>query len=988
MTRTDKLPRTVKAAGFALPAVLVVVGAMLILAVGILLVAGIERSTARSFVDFQRGQLAARAGLEEVKGILAQETSNDDFLIIQSMEPVTSGSAKEPLPYLYLARGSSAGEALSFRYVPLFSTASMPESSTTLKAPPAHLLAGGEPKSLAALPWLENAKVAWIPIRDADGRMVSRYAYWVEDLQGKIDGRISGNTDGLAGAHARPEFPNPPAKPIVEKRPPLSGIAIHVLDPASGEQSGSGPECLTRKIIDGRPAMLSPDSMLGATGIRGGPVAAALERDVSPVNQSYREQALVPFVPGLSEKVMGHPKRNLNKLLDEPRSSAVDEMAAWIDAAMPDFESSRKGGFPDQYLKTLAAGALDYADRDGDPTIDPGSYLGVDSYPLLSEIVLHIEFLGNRKIGTRHVLAWRFRLFAELWNMTSQPVGNGSARLSYEVNLQPETIGAGADSLPFDDPSILLDPEQSTHNLTRIGGKFYGPSVEINLLPDEYQFYQFVDVSYTINYTPNLKSNGEPRVSEFDLVEPELGSRGITLRWNDQPVQSIHGIIRDAYGVSNFRTSQPRKAAKAAIPGHGYGPFGFFVNNMGDPRISHYLRTTRLGENSYPENISPNRRNVRRKTIYDIDPSKEKRHHFGRVLPSEWPDGGHDSPTGNFAVTSDNSILPTDETLWSSKPAPLAANAPQRISNLGRFYSATELGRIYDPVLWQPAYIDLDGRPGSGAADTEILLRLQQPSVKPLMPSSRNHWPEVTTASIPSTNYGGGNTLRIGRPEHGMFDRPGLRAARLLDLFHAGIPASDEAADREGSLIEIRGSINVNTAGRNALRALAAGFLEQDPELRRVTKWEHDVSSGACRPETAELRLGTPTNTLAADQIADAILLCRPFASPSGLAEVRDKDGIPVFGNRDVYHQIKDIQWSDAAAEEVFSRVHDAATVRSRNFRVWVIGQAVTGPENQPGILAECRRAFTIFADPGERKADGSIEYSKHRSRVIYENDF
>jgi Tfp pilus assembly protein PilV len=64
--RTPESPRhSGSAAGFTLPAVLVVTGALLILAVGILLVASIERSTARSFVDRQRAELAAQAGLED-----------------------------------------------------------------------------------------------------------------------------------------------------------------------------------------------------------------------------------------------------------------------------------------------------------------------------------------------------------------------------------------------------------------------------------------------------------------------------------------------------------------------------------------------------------------------------------------------------------------------------------------------------------------------------------------------------------------------------------------------------------------------------------------------------------------------------------------------------------------------------------------------------------------------------------------------------------
>ncbi len=997
MRARSLLSRRVRAAGFTLPAILVVVSALLILAVGILLVAGTERSTARAFVERQRADLAVRAGLEEVRGILAIEAANDDFLILQHTQaPVAK---KDPIAYLYLARGSGGGKSLNFHYVPLFSTAAPPGTGGKLEAPAALLLLGEEPAELTTLPWCDPARISWISIRNPDGKTVSRYAYWVEDMQGKIDGRVAGNEDGEGGVHARPKFPHPPAKARPDDAPPMSAMALHVLDPESGDQSKTAAadgKTLTRKVIAGRPAMLSPESMVGAAGFRGpdgsallravatglltNPAAAALERDVSPVNRSYQEQALVPFAPGLSAKVTGKPKLNLNQLLAESRSSAVDAIAARIDEALPDFAGKRRGGFPDDYLKTLSAGALDYADSDSDPTIGPGSYLGLDAYPLLSEIVLHIDFLGTRQIGSRYVLAWRFKLFAELWNMTNQPV-SGACRLSYEVNLQPETIGASAQSLPFDDPSILLDPAKSNHNLTRSGGgKFRGPLQTITLSPDEYRFHEFASVDYTLDYAPTFNSKGQMKTEEFDLLEPELGMRGVTLFWNEQAIQTITSISRDPYGVSNFRTTQPRVAAKAAIPGHSYGPYGFFVNNMGDPRIAHYLRTTRLGENSYPENISPNRRNIRRFSVYDRDPSTAKRNHFGRVLPSEWPDGGHDSPTGAFEVIFKNAILPTDPAAWPPPPVPLPENALQRISNLGRFYSVTELGRVYDPVLWKPAYKDLKGQPGSGAEDTGIL--------SSIMPIARNAWPEVTLASTPSTDHGGGNTLRIGRPEHERFDRPGERAAQLLDLFHAGIPNSNHSDEREGNLIEINGHINVNTSNKNALRAMAAGLLAQDPELRRVTGWEHDTTSGAFRPQTAPLELGAPTFIRVADRIADAIVLRRPFASTSELAAVLDENGNPVFGNRDVYPDFKDIQWSDAAAEEVFARVYEASTVRSRNFRVWVIGQSVSGLESRPEILAESRKVFTVFADPGERRADGTIDPAKHRPRVTYENDF
>jgi hypothetical protein len=975
--------------GFALPAILVVVGALLILAVASLLIIGIERNTARSFTDRQRAELATRAGLDDFRGILKREADNDDYFIIQGTEREKIDNSKESPPYLYLARGSGAENSLKYRYQPLFTAETTPTTSGILQAPFPEDLVSESTKELNTLPWLNPTKLSWVTIKDPKSKIVSRYAYWVEDLQGKLDGRVAGNPDG------RPAFPAPTGIAVDDKLPALSSVAIGVLDPKATDETLAtvGPTSVTQKIITARPAMLSPESIIGATGILASntdsskttlerdeetglledPVAATMEREVSPVLQAYKERPVVPFSAGLSKDVIGQPKLNLNKLLEQSRNSAVDEFATRIDDGLPNFENNRRGAFPNDYLQTLAASAFDYADKDNDPTISNGAYIGIDAYPFMSEVVLQINFMGSSRIAGVDVQRWVFKLYIELWNMSNQPVA-GSASFSYEVDLTPEPMGAGSSSstIPFDSPSILNDKTKSSNNLTNKGGKFYTSSVGVDLLPDQYKFYEVATVTYSL---PDA-SGGQ----EFDLIEP-LGSRGITMMWNDQPVHVIPKLVRDAYGVSNFKNSKPEYASKAAIPGHSYGPYGSFVNNMGDPRITNYLNNTPLGENAYPDNVSPGRRNIRRGTIYDGD-STEKRLHYGRVLPSEWPDGGHDSPVTSFPKRSSDSAFPTDassSTGWPTSSTPLKENAVQRISNLGVFYSATELGRVYDPILWQPSYPTRKSG-GSSAGDSTALLSGN-------MPASRNAWPEVSNSSFPSPDYGGGNTLRIGRPEHERFDRAGDRASQLLDLFHVGMPNSTKQEEREGEFIEIKGNINVNTAGKTALRAMAAGFLTQDPELRKVTSWAHETNS-LFRPQTSPIELGAPAREELADKIADAILLRRPFASAAELAAIRDENDDPVFGNRDLYTDVDDIQWSDAAAEEVFARVYDASTVRSRNFRIWVIGQAISGSEDNPVILSESRKVFTVFADPGERKSDGSIDPAKYQPRVTYENDF
>ena len=997
-TRRAALPQG--AAGFVLPTVLVIVSALLILAMGMLLLVGTERSTARSYVDSQRADLAARTGLAEVKGILTTQAANDTFTILQATptEPIKPG--RTPAPLLFLAQGKkSGGSDFTFHYTPLFSATSPPPETRLLSAPEVAPLVSTDPAAalvLEALPYFDPVRAAWVPVLNEKKEMVARYAFWVEDLQGKIDPRTAGNIAGPGEAHAGTPFPFPapglnplPASPT---EPALDRIALHAVDPASTAET---PSALGKTLVGHRPLLLSPESVLAAAALQPPltrdafghlvkPTARAVEESLATTLQPYLEQPRVPFAPGIDASVAGEPKLNLNALLAKG-PAGVDQMAAFIKKALPEFET-RMGGFPDDYLKTLAANAIDYADDDTQSNLAPGSHRGLDAFPLLSEISLQINYLGITIENDRKILNWRFRLFAELWNMTNQDV-SGKSRLSYEVALPMEGLGAGTTGKRFDDPSLLNDPK-TTHQLVKIGDRFWTPEKSDTIKANEYKQYDFATVTYKVDVGPESIYI----VGPVSLTET-LGAAGCSLRWNDQEVDRIPGIVRQKAGP--FALAKPSTVSRATVAALSYGPYTqdveMYRNNPGDPRSSYYLRSLDFpcGQIASPENTSPNRRNIRRSSIYNDtnDPTPRKLKTYGRVLPSEWPDGGHDSPVGSWNIVKDESMIPTDPSYnWTQNP--LATQAPQRLSNLGRFYSATELGRLYDPLMWRPTF--------DSSADT-LSIR------SGLMPTSQFAWPDVLPSSTPSPEHGGGNTLRIGRPEHLAFDRPGKRASHLLDLFHAGQSRSEDKALREGNLVEIRGHVNLNTASRDALRALAAGALQQDPLLATTTSTGSHQGSPLMAPPTTTATLYAPSTTTKteADLIADAILRSRPFASTAEVAQIKGLDGRPVFGNPDLYQTGGQLpantrlQWTDAAAEETFARVYEAATVRSRNFRVWVVGQAINpvavtagSPAQTPEVLAEVRKVFTLFADPGKRADDGTIDPQKFHPTVIHEREF
>jgi hypothetical protein len=951
--------------GFALPAVLVIAAAVFLLMVGLLAVAGIERRVARLALDRSRAELAVRAGLAEVEATLARETANDDFLVVRAPDT----------PHAFLIRGSASAGALSFRPLPLFSTRQIPAERTKLAVPEVEL-PGESGVVISASPGDGPAEVAWLPLTDKEGKTVGRYAYWVEDLQGRLDAGAAGNTSGPGGEHVRPAWPFPaPGIPVDGAAPALDPVALYAVDPAVSGVADSSD--LDRRLEENRAMLVSPGSALAAAGVvpplaRGDdgrlddPLAQSVEENLTAPLRAYDEQPRVPFAEGIPPSVAGRPKWNFNAHLTGG-DTRVGAVAGWIREALPAFEA-RKGGFPEDYLETLVANAFDYADADAEPTVSDDRHRGLDACPVVSEFVMRFRWEDVVVANGRKFLVLSASTYAELWNPTDQPV-SGQAELSFETDYR-FAVGANP-SLSLGDPAWLRDPAVVTAvpGLVERGGGFAFPFAVAGLLPNEYRLIKVGQVTYMIDAGPASFFIPSPLVLSGDD-----GASGYSLWWNGRRVDRARGKLRRNDATLHYPTdtkAKPRQKQRANVPGLSFktGVAGY-RNNPGDPRMSAYLQAPQ-DANDYPDNYSPNRRNIRWGNIYAGDVATKPKY-YGRVMPSEWPDGGHDADfgaippavlAGEGGKDGDERVSPDDPQFFLNVPAPRREQAPMRLSNRGRFLSVTELGRIYDPVMWNTG-----GPPGPGSP-----------------------WPDVTAASPASGDYGGGNTLRIGRPEHPGFDSPGMRASRLLDVFHAGKSRSENAAEREGPLVRIESHVNLNTARRDVLRAMAAGALAMDPLLAKRISNEHDTLGGKLARPVVPLTLSAPTREREADRIADAILRARPFASPSEIAAVKDELGRPVFGNRAQYSEGDSIQWSDAAAEEVFARVYGAATVRSRNFRVWVVGQSLgppKSPDGPPEVLAERRQVFSLFADPGERKPDGSIDPQKTRAVILDETDF
>jgi hypothetical protein len=300
------------------------------------------------------------------------------------------------------------------------------------------------------------------------------------------------------------------------------------------------------------------------------------------------------------------------------------------------------------------------------------------------------------------------------------------------------------------------------------------------------------------------------------------------------------------------------------------------------------------------------------------------------VIPLNWPDSGHAfnytglQPTGKGQYPTDIMASPT--------PTPDATKAISLLStsSTGILASITELGNV-----WDPAQLSYDAT------------------------NFRGPLPDIPGSATSSSRGAGGHTLAIGRPEFSKFDQNGTRAWQLLDVFSAKTVNTN--------FTNTAGLVNINTASRDVLRSLAAGILQnRDPAI---------LPPGNLYPPTAAPPPGpNPTPTPAqADKFADAVINSRPLLSTAALSAIRDSQGQPFFGNPNQYNgstQTPPTEWNDTGREELFAKIYNLATTRSRNFRVFVTGQSL---DKNGNVLSTVTKVYQVFVKP-KRAADGTIQ--------------
>lgn len=1026
--------------------VLTILASVTILVVGLFSIVSSERQISASFDAVEQADLAIQAGLARASAMLDQSLRDETSIIFAVPSNVPLDEPRTPVPMLMSATydwAKAKSDTSQWHYQPLVSGALPPDASLLLQKPAASEGAlGYEPvpvirheeadrKALkrhpGAFPSQAPPVVWWetlsqpVEQRTTEGgteeveKIAARFCFHIEDLQGLLNLSHAGNLDGPNERHAHHPYQNggphvvPGLNLADNTKPLLNQSALFSLFTPEAVTDTSD---LARHLVKSRKLFFTPDAwkeiVMQPDTLSGWPgrdasylsrdtasslytenSARELEENTISGLASYDELALIPPDPAFltEEKLTQNTRKlNLNRLLSEIEEADetekpvkaqefTREAATHIQTYLPTFHNragwttaSEKGyslgATPAErqfnYLQCLVAGILDYADTDSHATILDNAYRGTDAFPVVSEQWQRYRFETSYVEGGSQFVDYSVTQYLELWNMTNLPI-NGTIQSSFECDGEI-TASAGI----YDVKSILRDEESPDATVKQ--GKpeqdpdneelWWHPPIQITLQPNEYRVIRSQPVVLKLRTGPPAAvgstisvglrgyQNNRDRSSKYRV---RFGPTGQPLRLADYPKGFLDRFDWTVNNTSN------RQRFNTSLPGMSYSDAnqsGTFANNIGDPRAAFFIDYW-LDQVNYINNSSPWSRNVRYNSTDRF---------FGENRINLWPDGGHNTQLRPSRINDYNRDpdLPVTPTL-AVEPDKYV----QKISNKGLLYSMTEIGHVFDPLMWDP----------DGGSLFEPASDMQYRDFADL---------RAGNLAQPSTYYCGGNTLRIGRPEHTRFrpsyletlpNRPVDRrmcATALLDLFHAGIPLGTEAAERTGDFQRINGHLNINTATRDSLLALVSGNLVMDPA----------ISFPNASSDPTKARPGTPEyNAL----VADEIIARRPFLSASELPEkLVWPDGSPLLGSTYRKNTDREVfpEWNDSAAEEAFARIFNSSTVRSRHFRVVVTGQCYR--ESRSGnmnVLATRSRIYHIFVRP-VRGEDGII--TKNEVQITY----
>lgn len=927
-TPNDSELKPLRQHGFALVVTLIMLVLAAVIVIALLSSASLDRGTAKSGEDRYQAELATQNGLEAAKkkliaspnfgGVNPPVTQGDGFLVVRADGPPDSNGNKPA--YYFLAQAQANGNG-AIDYYPLFAGGTVQSLATGINpttyavtpptAPavasatnPAQETFGTTTRLYPQLfPGQGSAFAQWIEVRDPNDTATApahnlpyqRYTFWIEDLAGYVDATISGNTAGPASGNARPLDKSTAAKRYQTTPGEIAMFTLFkpalAVDPGD---TGAKDLIANRALLFTVPTLrqLAPGS--GNTDITTPLLAVRLHSD--------SELAVVPYGFGYKDEgKVTAPKLQINDQVTTGGAAGVAAIAQKINDNLPTFGTQRKGGLTGQdYVKTIAASLIDYADADSDATIGT-DYRGLDSYPLASELYsMKWWYKAAYLNGSTYFVSVQMDTWAELWNTSNLPI-NGTCTFEMVENFDLQagiytyTFGINSGDLPNSSTIVTSYPA--------------GQTFAVNLRANEYGVYHIRKDLFEFNtgISPPLL----PPDSNNPMVLTGGAKTNYNLKWSGTGgtptiivdhagTQSGIGVNRiggklDGYGQSSKRWS-------GTYPGFGYADSPNATTSKydlpGDPRSAYFIQSGQVavaydvGSSFWERN---NRPNIATTNIYQ------------QVKPSSWPDGGHDSKIVGTAPGANKTTDPP-----ATAPAGVTTEdtkAPVTISNAGSFSTVAEIGNVYDPGQWN------------------------------VTTNASNQWTDITLATQSSGKYAGGYQLRIGRPEFTLFDKPGTRAWQLLDLFTTTARTSTS------------GLININSASREALRSLGAAVL-----LSR----DADIQPASLKDALFPPAVSIQADRFADAVIAARPFLSPAQLSSLKIAGTNN----PVFGDPTAWTgatQAAPTEWNDSGKKEYFAKVFPLAAVRSRNFRVFVTGQSL---DKSGKVNSTLSKVFQVYLNP------------------------
>lgn len=893
-----------KEQGVALVVTVIVVAMLAVVGVALMQSVGADRASSRSVANYVKARLAAEAGVGFASALLASNMTNDGFIVVANTNN-----------QLFVGTNKSGSE---FSYTPLFSTVSSVadevEKIESSNMPTLNVTAEGKQFSLilSGVGVTSPPTISWVYLTNTNSQTNARFAFWVEDLSGKLDLSVAG-TNTSDPAARRPAGTNPAE---------LALWAIFTSAPSAAKSGSNG--IVANELVDARPYILTP----AAARLVSTNVTTDILADLT-ANLRYdtNEPEVIPY--GFGYKDEGKAKFNLNAYTNGVDS--VDSLAGTINANLTNF-SQRSGAMNSSaYVKGIAASIIDYMDTDNVPTVDNAanpSYLGIENIPWPNELFDEVQFVGVTDEGLLRV---NLKDWIEVWNMGNKPTQpttiaidnnydmkfiftNSVIPFSFEVNLKDATFEAGSlGQRQFTVPELQPNEYKVVSSSSSPGTRVLSwqlPTAGISADPAAKSAWRL--------YSPTNLETKNMSYKAFVggvMIQQSKGGRwprylSAASAMAPSPTTPNKFIFANPIGFS----SQTGPSSSNAKPAH----------SGGDPRAQLFLSGPLRSQNYTNKYSSPGGRNWESANMAQFPESEV---HPGKF----WPDSGH----ANVADLGGN---PTDYTQSPDtfSKAPITNNSVMYRNDTGSFSSILELGNIYDPFQWADTAAPPDGVTGA-----------DQPGV----------WTNLTANATSDARFGGRNTLRIGRWEFSKFTNDGMRASQLLDIFAVG-PA--EPGDMPGNppvRNHITGRININTATTNVLRALAAGVAH--------------VTDPALQPDGVDFFV--PANVVT--RFVSGITNRRgqkPFFSTSELNMVATNTNASSWPTNALFGNMKlanVTEWNDRAAEEWFSKVYPLSSVSSRNFIVYAVGQAL-----QPGttnVISTVKGAYQIYIKPVRNAGTG-----------------